>query len=103
MSLIACILSSILTTHVIILLAIILDAMGVINFGIHDSIYFSVDRILMATQWTIFAISLCTFHLAEFFITAFCNPSVLNASSYVVNHSKQYTIAILVSKFYGNF
>mmetsp|Transcript_5856 Transcript_5856/g.11074 ORF Transcript_5856/g.11074 Transcript_5856/m.11074 type:complete len:171 (+) Transcript_5856:210-722(+) len=102
-SLIACILSSILTAHVLILIAIILDAIGVINVGIHDSMYFSVDRVLMAIQWTLFAIFLCIFHLAEFFVTAFCNPTVLTASSYVVNHSKQYTIAILVRIFEGLF
>lgn len=94
---IACILSSILTAHVIVLLAIILDASAIINIGMHDGNFFSVDRVFMVSQWTIFATSLCIFHLAEFFVTALWNPTVLNASSYVVNHSKQYTIAILVA------
>ena len=33
----------------------------------------------------------------EFFVTALYNPSVVTATSFVVNHSRSYTIAMLVS------
>lgn len=96
-SLIACILSSILTAHGIVLIGVILHAAQIINLDIHENVHFSGNRIQMATQWLLFVITLCIFHLGEFFVTALYNPSVLSASSYVVNHSKPYTIAILAS------
>ena len=54
-------------------------------------------RLNLLFQWVAFVLTLCVFHLAEFFITAMYNPKVVNASSFVVNHSKAYTTAMLVS------
>lgn len=51
----------------------------------------------MAMQWTVYVIILCTFHLGEFFSTALFNPSVVSSNSFMVNHSKAYTTAALVS------
>lgn len=48
----------------------------------------SAARVSLLLQWVLFIIALCVFHLAEFFVTALFNPSVVNASSFVVNHSK---------------
>lgn len=44
-----------------------------------------------------YTIAICIFHLAEFFVTAMYNPSVVKASSFIINHSKSYTIAMTVS------
>ncbi|KAL7533225.1 hypothetical protein ACHAWF_004402 [Thalassiosira exigua] len=51
----------------------------------------------MALQWTAYVVALCTFHLGEFFTTAVFNPSVTSADSFMVNHSKHYTAAALIS------
>lgn len=48
-------------------------------------------------QWTVYVIALCMFHLGEFFTTAISNPSVTSADSFMVNHSKAYTAAALIS------
>ena len=48
-------------------------------------------------QWSLYMSLLCLFHFMEFFTTAVRQPSCLSYSSYVVNHSKQYTIAALAS------
>ena len=79
---------------------ILMDKVGFSNLNIFDTesnAFLSHDRLLVLIQWIIYAISLCTFHLLEFFVTALHNPSVVNASSFVVNHSRSYTIAMLVS------
>ena len=55
------------------------------------------SRMNLIFQWTIFILVLCIFHSAEFFITAMYNPSVVNASSFVVNHSTAYTMAMMIS------
>lgn len=99
-SLIACILSSILTVHVCLCSVILLDKMGFAKLAIFDTAsntFLSRDRMSILLQWIIYAIFLCMFHLLEFFVTALYNPSVVNASSFVVNHSKSYTIAMLIS------
>ena len=56
-------------------------------------------NILLLTQWNIYMMTLCIFHLAEFFITALFNPKVVTANSFIINHSKAYTCAIMVSIF----
>lgn len=99
-SLIACILSSILTVHVCLCSVILLDKVGFAKLAIFDTAsntFLSRDRMSILLQWIIYAIFLCMFHLLEFFVTALYNPSVVNASSFVVNHSKSYTIAMLIS------
>ncbi|KAL7510064.1 hypothetical protein ACHAXN_007002 [Cyclotella atomus] len=51
----------------------------------------------MAFQWTVYVVFLCIFHLGEFFTTAIFNPSMATADSFMVNHSKAYTTAALIS------
>jgi len=43
--------------------------------------------------------------MSEFFVTAICNPSVAKADSFLINHSKAYTLAVLFSwtEFWGRF
>jgi len=48
-------------------------------------------------QWCAYIISLSSFHLLEFFITAIYNPTTCTADSFVVNHSTAYTAAALTS------
>ncbi len=58
----------------------------------------------MAIQWTVYVVMLCSFHMGEFFTTALCNPTVVSSDSFMVNHSKAYTTAALVSdSFRTNF
>jgi len=40
---------------------------------------------------------ICSFHMGEFFTTALCNPTVVSSDSFMVNHSKAYTTAALIS------
>ena len=83
---IAFVLGSILATHFITLIFLCMELSGfaVTTFlgGVSEA------RISLLFQWVLFVIALCVFHLAEFFVTALFNPSVVNASSFVVNHSK---------------
>jgi protein-S-isoprenylcysteine O-methyltransferase len=48
-------------------------------------------------QWSLYAISLLVFHLLEFVLTALYNPRFCTADSFLVNHSRAYTIAAVVS------
>ena len=59
--------------------------------------YWTEDKRLLALQWTVYVIFLCTFHLGEFFTTVIFNPTVASSDSFMVNHSKAYTAAALVS------
>ena len=40
---------------------------------------------------------MCTFHLMEFFVTAFFNPRVVASDSFLINHSKAYTVAAMIA------
>jgi len=90
-------LGSIFSLHVAALCLLYLDKSGFINIGVVEGI--SSSRTILIFQWLIYVIALCIFHLAEFFVTAIWNPSVLTATCFVVNHSKPYTMAMLVSCF----
>jgi len=48
-------------------------------------------------HWSIYATLLGLFHFAEFFTTALCQPASLCFDSFIVNHSKPYTMAALAS------
>jgi protein-S-isoprenylcysteine O-methyltransferase len=50
-----------------------------------------------AWQWCIYVVTVCTFHLLEFFDTAFYNPTTCSADSFLVNHSTSYTAAAISS------
>jgi hypothetical protein len=47
--------------------------------------------------WSTYILFLSLFHIGEFLFTAIYNPYVVNADSFVVNHSSTYTIAVLLS------
>eukprot|EP00986_Skeletonema_menzelii_P003708 scaffold1185_cov143-Skeletonema_menzelii.AAC.2 len=51
----------------------------------------------MALQWTVYSIFLCLFHLGEYFSTCIFNPLVTTSDSFMINQSKAYTAAALVS------
>mmetsp|Transcript_25788 Transcript_25788/g.60462 ORF Transcript_25788/g.60462 Transcript_25788/m.60462 type:complete len:322 (-) Transcript_25788:357-1322(-) len=54
-------------------------------------------RVVMACTWCFYITAMCTFHLLEFFITAFFNPTVVASDSFLVNHSKAYTVAAITA------
>lgn len=58
---------------------------------------FSRHKIAMITTWCFYIVSMCTFHLLEFFVTAFFNPNVVASDSFLVNHSKAYTVAYMIA------
>jgi protein-S-isoprenylcysteine O-methyltransferase len=94
-SIISCGLSSVLTFNVVIMCLFIFDWMdwmkSISILGLDSS------REFMLLQGVLYVITLCVFHLAEFFVTAIYNPSVVTANSFVVNHSRSYTAAIILS------
>jgi len=49
----------------------------------------------MCIQWSLYVTFLTGFHFSEFFVTALYKPDVAGYNSFVVNHSKAYTIASL--------
>lgn len=65
--------------------------------------YFIIDTnqwnniIIPILQWCTYITFLSFFHFLEFFTTAYCQPSNVNYDSFVVNHSKDYTIAAIAS------
>ena len=58
---------------------------------------FFETRLILLWQWSAYVVALCTFHLAEFFVTVQYNPSVASADSFLVNHSTAYTAAAFSS------
>eukprot|EP00532_Pseudo-nitzschia_australis_P000854 CAMPEP_0168194164 /NCGR_PEP_ID=MMETSP0139_2-20121125/19028_1 /TAXON_ID=44445 /ORGANISM="Pseudo-nitzschia australis, Strain 10249 10 AB" /LENGTH=254 /DNA_ID=CAMNT_0008117637 /DNA_START=439 /DNA_END=1203 /DNA_ORIENTATION=+ len=51
----------------------------------------------MILTWCFYIAAMCTFHLSEFFVTAFSNPTVVASNSFLVNHSKAYTVAFIIA------
>jgi len=94
-AIIALMLGSICSLHAAAFCLISLDISGWITLGVLEGI--STPRALLICQWLVYIISLCVFHLSEFFVTAVWNPSVVSASSFMVNHSTSYTVAMLIS------
>lgn len=94
-ALISLVLGSILSVHLVFLFLAIAE-----HYGFSPSMFLNnlpETRIKLIIQWLIFVVLMCIFHLSEFFVTAIFNPSVVDASSFVVNHSKPYTVAMLVA------
>lgn len=54
-------------------------------------------RLNMLWTWCFYIASMCTFHLMEFFVTAFFNPTVVSSNSFLLNHSKAYTVAAMIA------
>jgi protein-S-isoprenylcysteine O-methyltransferase len=53
--------------------------------------------ICLLTMWSAYFVSLAVFHLLEFLMTAVYQPASLSYDSFVIAHSKAYTVAMLVS------
>ncbi len=94
-ALISAVLSSTLSIHLLCLVFLFAELSGMLPPTLLDNV--SEARIRLILQWILFVITLCAFHLGEFFVTAIFNPTVVDSSSFVVNHSKAYTTAMLVS------
>mmetsp|Transcript_12290 Transcript_12290/g.30046 ORF Transcript_12290/g.30046 Transcript_12290/m.30046 type:complete len:285 (-) Transcript_12290:651-1505(-) len=94
-ALLSCILATILGVNLVFCSQLVLIHLGLLSREIFGG--WSDGTLQMALQWTVYAIALCAFHLGEFFTTAVFNPSVTSADSFMVNHSKAYTAAALVS------
>lgn len=58
--------------------------------------FLSPQKLSMAFGWCFYIAAMCTFHLLEFFVTAFFNPRVVSSDSFLVNHSKAYTVAAMI-------
>ena len=52
---------------------------------------------LFMSRWCLYVVSLTSFHALEFLVTARYNPRTATAESYLITHSKQYTIAAIAS------
>mmetsp|Transcript_52234 Transcript_52234/g.111010 ORF Transcript_52234/g.111010 Transcript_52234/m.111010 type:complete len:283 (+) Transcript_52234:68-916(+) len=94
-ALVACLLASTLGVHAVLCFQLALVRSGLLSrqtFGDWPD-----ETLQLAMQWTVYVVVLCAFHLGEFFTTAVFNPSVTSADSFMVNHSKAYTAAALVS------
>ena len=52
---------------------------------------------LWMTRWCLYVVSLVTFHSMEFLVTARYNPRTATADSYLITHSKAYTMAAVAS------
>lgn len=95
-ALVACVLGCALGIHALALLFIILHKTGFLLAD--DNIpWLSSSRSQLLIQWCAYVTFVCIFHLAEFFVTAYCNPTVVSADSFIVNHSHTYTAAAILS------
>jgi protein-S-isoprenylcysteine O-methyltransferase len=81
--------------HFMFVLVFSLNYLGILS--IPKAWLLSEDRIQLLWQWSFYVMSMCTFHLSEFFTTALCNPTVTTADSFLVNHSTTYTAAAILS------
>lgn len=71
-------------------------SLSVLSFVLFS--YFSNFSILILVfQFSTYMFVLCSFHFLEFFVTAFKQPKTLSYNSFVINHSKSYTIAVFAS------
>ena len=67
------------------------------RLGIFSMAFVEGWRLQMSSQYCIYMCSMSAFHLLEFFTTAVYNPTVTNSESFLVNHSKAYTAAFIIS------
>jgi len=57
----------------------------------------NTHRLAMAAAWCFYITAICSFHLLEFFITAFFNTTVVSSDSFLIDHSKAYTVAAIIA------
>lgn len=67
------------------------------RLGVASSGFLEGSRLQLASQYCFYMCCMSAFHLLEFFVTAVFNPTVTNSESFLVNHSKAYTAAFIVS------
>eukprot|EP00752_Nemacystus_decipiens_P005538 g5010.t1 len=72
-----------------------------IVFGVHLSIAgccLAINGLVLSRllQWSLYSCSVSFFHFSEFFVTAVFKPDVVSYNSFVLNHSEEYTGALLV-------
>jgi protein-S-isoprenylcysteine O-methyltransferase len=48
-------------------------------------------------QWCVYALCLCCFHFTEFLVTALYQPQDVSFDSFLINHSRAYTLAAVAS------
>uniref|UniRef100_A0A7S1B5M3 Protein-S-isoprenylcysteine O-methyltransferase n=1 Tax=Corethron hystrix TaxID=216773 RepID=A0A7S1B5M3_9STRA len=67
--------------------------------GLHTPFLFSAHPTIV--QWSWYMVSLSTFHLLEFFVTAVFHPlrtdPPVGGNAFLVNHSRTYTIAFFIA------
>jgi hypothetical protein len=96
-AMLACILGILLGIHLALILLIMLYQYGIIEW---QSSLLGPDRMQLLLQWSFYIVTLCIFHLLEFFVTALYNPTVTSSDSFLINHSIAYTAAALVRLFW---
>ncbi|TMW61910.1 hypothetical protein Poli38472_010973 [Pythium oligandrum] len=57
----------------------------------------ATDRWHCVALWSVYMIALCFFHLSEFMLIASFRPSTVSYESFLLNHSKEYHLALVVS------
>lgn len=57
----------------------------------------ALDRWRGGVLWSLYALALGLFHLSEFLLTAEFRPAAASYESFLLNHSREYHIALLVS------
>ena len=82
--------------HALLALQIGLHQFGVVESLSQVATLIGPDRMRMLLQWCTYVVVVCTFHFAEFLVTAVCNPTVTSSDSFLINHSIAYTAAALV-------
>jgi protein-S-isoprenylcysteine O-methyltransferase len=63
----------------------------------NDDTFSWPSRLAMLWVWCFYMTALSTFHLLEFFVTCLYNPTEASSDSFLINHSKAYTAAILLA------
>ncbi|CAM9933866.1 unnamed protein product [Ascophyllum nodosum] len=71
-------------------------------FGLHLSIIgcsIAINGLVLSRllQWSLYVCSVSFFHFSEFFMTALYRPDEVSYKSFVINHSREYTGALLAS------
>lgn len=69
--------------------------LGVHFLGLLLSVFYFHS--LPLSRWCLYVVSLTSFHALEFLVTARYNPRTATAESYLITHSKAYTIAAVAS------
>ena len=78
--------------HAALFIILSIQRLGIASVGFVEGC-----RLHMVSQYCFYMCSMSAFHLLEFFTTAVFNPTVTNSESFLVNHSKAYTAAFIIS------